>query len=283
MIVAFASVKGAPGVTTTASLVGAMWPTDRAVVLAECDPWGGDLAARFALSSTCGWTSFGAADRRSEATVPLGPHLQQLLPGGLDVLVGDRNRVETAALPIAALVASASSSPDGPLDILVDLGRLPLGPPGTDGWSEHAGALVIVVRGDAATALQVKAVAPGILSRWGIRALLAVIDTGPHRPEEIESFTGIPVIGTLAFDPIAAATAAGQPGGRRRLSRSLLLSSAGRLAGSLTVLDPSLPGSEAEPHRGQHATAGPSRKLLNRGFSRGKDAVAPAEPDGALR
>ena len=103
----------------------------------------------------------------------------------------------------------------------------------------------------------------------GDAALLAVIDTGPHRPEEIESFTGIPVIGTLAFDPIAAATAAGQPGGRRRLSRSLLLSSAGRLAGSLTVLDPSLPGSEAEPHRGRARDRGAERKLLNRRLSRG--------------
>src|ERR1019366_10538581 len=48
------SAKGAPGVTTLACVLGAVWPTHRAVVVAECDPSGGDLAGRFALSTRTG-------------------------------------------------------------------------------------------------------------------------------------------------------------------------------------------------------------------------------------
>ena len=86
-LVAFASVKGAPGVTTLACLVGATWPSHRRVMVAECDPSGSDLAARFGLSSKRGWSTWATAVRRSGTPVAIEPHLQQL-PGGLDVLVG---------------------------------------------------------------------------------------------------------------------------------------------------------------------------------------------------
>ena len=86
-IVGFASVKGAPGATTLACLVGAAWPEQHKVMVVEADPYGGDLAARFQLSSRDGWPSFNAAGRRGRTDMPIEAHLQQL-PGGLDVLVG---------------------------------------------------------------------------------------------------------------------------------------------------------------------------------------------------
>ena len=42
MLIAVAADKGAPGVTTTAVTLAAVWP--RPVLLAECDPAGGDIA-----------------------------------------------------------------------------------------------------------------------------------------------------------------------------------------------------------------------------------------------
>ena len=48
-LIAIASDKGAPGVTTSALALAAVWP--RPVLLAECDPSGGDLAYRFPDSS----------------------------------------------------------------------------------------------------------------------------------------------------------------------------------------------------------------------------------------
>src|SRR5258708_11342673 len=43
-LIAIAADKGAPGVTTTALALAAVWP--RPVLLAECDPAGGDLVYR---------------------------------------------------------------------------------------------------------------------------------------------------------------------------------------------------------------------------------------------
>ena len=43
-LIAVAADKGAPGVTTTALALAAVWP--RPVLLAECDPAGGDLVYR---------------------------------------------------------------------------------------------------------------------------------------------------------------------------------------------------------------------------------------------
>ena len=43
-LIVLAADKGAPGVTTAATALGAVWP--RPVLLAECDPSGGDLAYR---------------------------------------------------------------------------------------------------------------------------------------------------------------------------------------------------------------------------------------------
>lgn len=85
--VALCSAKGSPGVTTLACVLGAVWPTDRAIVVAECDPSGGDLAGRFGLSTRIGMTSLVLTERQGAG----GPtdyrtHVQQL-PGGLDVLV----------------------------------------------------------------------------------------------------------------------------------------------------------------------------------------------------
>ena len=44
-LVAVASGKGAPGVTTASVVLAAVWP--RPVLMAECDPAGGDLVYRF--------------------------------------------------------------------------------------------------------------------------------------------------------------------------------------------------------------------------------------------
>jgi MinD-like ATPase involved in chromosome partitioning or flagellar assembly len=84
---ALASLKGAPGTTTLACLVAATWPLDRRVVVAECDPCGGDLAARFELSTAKGCLSLATAARRDWDSVEVDPHIQRL-PGGLEVLVG---------------------------------------------------------------------------------------------------------------------------------------------------------------------------------------------------
>jgi len=49
-LIAFASVKGSPGVTTTVLALASVWPTSQHLIVAELDPAGGDLATRFGQS-----------------------------------------------------------------------------------------------------------------------------------------------------------------------------------------------------------------------------------------
>ena len=88
-IVTICSSKGSPGVTTLACAIAATWPQNRRILLAECDPSGGDIAARFGMSAKLGMTSLVLESRSSQGSAlpNVEQHLQRL-PGGLEVLVG---------------------------------------------------------------------------------------------------------------------------------------------------------------------------------------------------
>jgi MinD-like ATPase involved in chromosome partitioning or flagellar assembly len=229
-VIAMASIKGAPGVTTLACLVGATWPAERAVMVAEADRGGGDLAARFGLSSKCGWSTFASASRRNPTAVAIAPHLQHL-PGGLSVLIGP-TRSERAEDPgmIEALLSVLPAQPEGPWDVIADLGRITSGRLVAGDWLERSDVAVIVVRGDAPSILHVKERATAIRQRSGDRVCLVVMGASRYSNAEIEEFTGVIVAGNVPFEPGVAAVATGETGSPRRLSRSLLVASASRLA-----------------------------------------------------
>ncbi len=232
-VVAFASLKGAPGVTTLACLVGATWPEGRRPVVVECDPCGGDLAARFRLSSRIGWSSFNAARRRGESNIASQPHLQQL-PGGLEVLVGARESdVCDATRSMAALLSSATPSAEDTWDILLDLGRLVPDEPTWSAWLGHSDSVVIAIRNSAPAALQVRERTPSVVKHCRGRLALALVGGGSYSATDVQEFTGLPVLEQVPFDSRAAAAAAGEHGGGRRLRRSPLVSSASCLAAIL--------------------------------------------------
>jgi hypothetical protein len=232
-VVSFISIKGAPGVTTLACLVGATWPEERKVMVAECDPSGGDLAGRFQLSAREGWPSLVAAARRTGSEVSIASHLQKL-PGGLDVLVAARATDATeAAASMSTLLTGTLSSPDGPWDVLLDLGRLAPGDRASAAWLEHSDAVLVCVRSDAASVLHVRDRSTLLLDQYPGRVGLAVVEGGGHSSPEIERFTGIPVIGVVPFDPLSAAVAAGERRSERRLRRSMLVTSASRISSVL--------------------------------------------------
>ena len=89
MLISIASAKGAPGASTSAHVLAAVWP--RPVALAELDPAGSDLVYRtrsrdgLPLDSDRGVVSLAAAIRRDPAA-PLRGHLA-LIEGDLPVLV----------------------------------------------------------------------------------------------------------------------------------------------------------------------------------------------------
>ena len=100
-LIVIAADKGAPGVTTTALALAAVWP--RPVLLAECDPAGGDLVYRFpaadgsALDPRRGLMTLAVAARRGLQPRQLWEHTQKL-SGGLDVLTGVINAEQGASL-----------------------------------------------------------------------------------------------------------------------------------------------------------------------------------------
>jgi len=177
-VVAFASLKGAPGVTTTTCLVAATWPTDRRVVVVEADPAGGDLAARFSLSAARGWPTFLTAARRTAAGAGTGPsarvepHLQSL-PGGLQVLVGARASVsDPPEWSASAVVAGCADAGAGGMDVLVDLGRLHLPAPGPGSWLDLADLVAVTVSGDAASVLRLQEVRDQLVAWCGPRLVV---------------------------------------------------------------------------------------------------------------
>jgi hypothetical protein len=240
-IVAFASVKGAPGMTTLACLVGATWPEERNVIVVECDRCGGDLAARFRLSSRTGWSSLASAVRRSDGDLDVQQHLQQL-PGGLDVLVGTKAvEASESERTLAAFLSGISSTRGGPWDVLVDLGRLSPGDRAWPSWLGHSDAAVIGLLRDAASVMQIGERLATDLAPWKNRLGLAVVGAGSRTTSEIQDFMGVPVLGEIPFDSQAAAVATGEKSGDRRLARSMLAAAARRLAATLAA-DPFAPG-----------------------------------------
>ena len=241
------SVKGAPGVTTLSCLLAAAWSAPGPVLLAECDPAGGDLAARFGLSSRVGWVSLTSSTRRSEGTPLLDDHLQQL-PGGLPVLVGGRGydrrsadsgegtvvRTHSESFGAIAEGPSRPRSADTPTGLtVVDLGRYTQGDAVSGSWLRRSDISLLVVPGDAAAAVNLRDRAPQLLDACEGRLGLVVVG-GTYGCSDMAAFTGIVGIADLPIDPSAAATACGAPGTGRRLELSLLWAAVGKLSDSLS-------------------------------------------------
>ena len=229
-VIALASIKGAPGVTTMACLIGASWPSSRPVMVVESDLSGCDLAARYRLSAKSGWTSFVAASRRADTPQSIEPHLQ-FLPGGLPVLVGKAPAEGSdPSWPVVPFLECASREPSGPRDTVVDLGRLALGRRHAREWVGHAQITVLLVRGDAASLVHVRERAGEILALTSGQLGLVIAGSSDYDDDEITRFTSMQVLGHLPFDPDAASLVSEGRGNRRRLARSPLIASTTRLA-----------------------------------------------------
>jgi hypothetical protein len=239
-IVALVAANGAPGVTTLACALGAVWPVDREVVLAECDPSGGDVAARFGLATDPGVTSLVLALRHGppdDVSAVAGEHAQQL-PGGLAVLVGPIGGDAGAALDRELAQVSLSSIETR--DVLVDCGRLDAQSAGQHCVLRDADGALLVVTPDPS------GVARG---RWALDRLaglrkgsasvgIAVAGEGIFRPGDVADALGAAVLGVVPRDDVAAGMLAGGSGAQRALARSRLVTFAKRLAPALIAVEP---------------------------------------------
>jgi hypothetical protein len=263
-LIALAADKGAPGVTTAAIALGAVWP--RPVLVAECDQAGGDLVYRLPaateddtkpgmLNPSRGLLSLAATARRGLRPEQIGEHCQRLV-GGLDVLVGITSAEQAQGMtwlwgPLGRAFAGLA-----PVDVLADCGRLGAGTPLIDLMRE-AELVVLLTR---ATLEQVAHL------RERVGALAQELRNGPPigivvladprdfrgsvaEVDRIIAGSQLPatVLGGLALDAKGADMLRGRWGGR--LDRSLLIRSAREVAGDLVgrLAAPSGPRPR-EPH-----------------------------------
>lgn len=245
--VAFVSAKGSPGCTTTALALSSSWPEvapHRRVLLAECDPAGGDIASgclRGNLDGSRGLVTL--AGQRSPD--PLAAVWEQLLAldddGRRLLLQGPTDPRQASGLGTAWSALSEAmgglEQQDPPVDVLVDLGRLHTTHEPVV-VRQRADLVVLVTRSSlpavvAARAAAVELKAPTADGRSWRVACLVVGEGQPYSAKEISEACALPVIGVLPYDPVSAATfSTGAPAGRR-LPRSPLMRSVRALATSL--------------------------------------------------
>jgi hypothetical protein len=243
-LVALAADKGAPGVTTVAVALGAVWP-GRAIV-AECDPAGGDLAYRLPgpggvpLDPHRGLLSLAATARHGVEPQQLWDHVQTL-NGGLEVLVGVTTAEQSAGLSGLwdGLGQAMGRVPEA--DVLADCGRITPGSPGT-ALLRHASMLALVARATVDSVAHARDRLAALAGRLGDGAVMGptiglVLVAPPGEFQSTISQVGdvlraahlpVEVLGAIADDPKGAGLLAGQWSGR--LSRSLLIRSAREVA-----------------------------------------------------
>ncbi|GII75502.1 hypothetical protein Sru01_04840 [Sphaerisporangium rufum] len=238
-LIALAADKGAPGVTTAATALGAVWP--RPVLLAECDPAGGDLVYRLpgmgghVLNPARGLLSLGATARRGLRPDQIHEHTQKLV-GGLDVLAGLTNGEQAAGLtwlwgPLGRALAALPGA-----DVLADCGRLGTYPQTGDLVAEAEITLLFTRPSlDHVAHLRERLVlTPGLVG------VVVIADPRSYRGDidevrRIVTATGreVAFVAGLAHDPKGAELLRGQWGGR--LDRSMLIRTARELATRLAA------------------------------------------------
>ncbi|GAA4237216.1 hypothetical protein GCM10022254_48760 [Actinomadura meridiana] len=288
-LIALAADKGAPGVTTAAVALGAVWP--RPVLVAECDQAGGDLVYRLPASAdgdasgdtdggmlnpSRGLLSLAATARRGLRPDQIAEHCQRLV-GGLDVLVGITNAEQAQAMtwlwgPLGRAFAGLA-----PVDVIADCGRLGAETPLT-GLLREADLIVLLTR---ATLEQVAHLRERVMAlsedmRGGppvgvlvladprdFRASIAEVDRilAGARQRGQDARGGdvaqgrppdVTVLGGLALDPKGAELLSGRWGGR--LDRSLLIRSAREAAGDLVGRIPSAAPPQLPPPSPEQAS-----------------------------
>jgi hypothetical protein len=258
-LIAVAADKGAPGVTTASVALAAVWP--RPVLLAECDPAGGDIAYGLPgadgtpLDPRRGLLSLAVAARRGLQPDQVWQHAQKL-HGGLDVLAGVSSAEQGAGLEalwdtVGGLLARIPQA-----DVIADCGRLGRDGPFYDLLAQ-AEAVVLVTRASLAEVIRLRdravVLASALQSRGRPGARIAVVVIADHKTfktaiAEVGQAVGdtrspARVIGGLAYEPKSASQLRGQWAGK--LDKSLLIRTAREIAGYLAAQVPpaEIPGS----------------------------------------
>src|SRR6266487_4014232 len=273
-LVAVAAGKGSRGVTTAALALAAVWPQQRRVLLAECDPAGGSLGVRFGLRPVPGLLTLASVGRRSLDPQELWSHVQPLPGGGLEALLAPVRAEQLLALGrLWADLPAAIARLDA--DVIADCGRILPGSP-VETLVRAADVVVLVCTPTPEGVLQLQARIETLVAQ-GVRPVVLPVGERPYSAAEIGSLlegdNPAEVVGVLADDPRAARMLAGEPGRPRYFDRSLLVRSAREVA--LRLAERLAPPRPAEASR----AALPSPPPAPEDPAQAQQQPAPAERD----
>ncbi|KAB8166432.1 chromosome partitioning protein [Streptomyces sp. 3MP-14] len=236
-VVALCSLKGAPGVTTSAVAMAAGWPAGGQPVVVECDPAGGDLMARYRLELNPGLVTLAAAGRRAGEDAGLIWQHTQRLSGGLPVVAGPPAAGQARAAlgeltvgPHGSLLRRATSRPG--VAVIADCGRVDADSPALDVVREADVLLLVAGATDEALAHLAVMVRP--VAGWSRRPRLVLVGPGYPTDEITQALgtdeLGVHVAGRIPHDPAGARAFGGQPAPRSAPGRSRLGRAAAELA-----------------------------------------------------
>lgn len=237
-VYALVSAGGSPGVTTAALALALTWPAD--VIVAECDPGGGDVLAGLLaghVSATSGLMEHAVEAGRDghAAAVTLSTRVVPLDAGQSRSLLPGLTDPRQAAGLASAWQAVATTLAAQRADVIADCGRLDAGPGQPLAVISAARTVAIVLR-------------PTLRQVWSARSRvdmvtqlldgsdrLALLVTGPgtHSPRQVAHALRLPVAAVLPADGRAARLLSDGIGPRRPLRSAPLLRAAGAAGAAL--------------------------------------------------
>jgi len=247
MLTVLVSGKAAPGVTTSAWALALTWPGP--VLVADCDPAGGDMAAGYLpgrVSADRGLLSWATAARRgvpamAAATmfsghavgVPENPNVW-LMAGFATATQGASFTPDAWERLALALERSAASVGR---DALVDAGRL-VGERACWPVLRAADQVLLTVRPSVRSVHAAQGAAMRLRTELGDLAKVSalVVGDGPYSAAEVAEALSVPLCGTLPQDGHTARVLSdGASLGPNALNRSALLKAAATLTTRLTT------------------------------------------------
>ena len=194
-IVAFGSVRGAPGVTTTATLIAGALPDP--AVLVEADLAGSVMAVRYDLGREPGLTTLAA----SGTLEPDGWREHAQDAGGVPVLVGPDSPANARSLWRRAGSSLGQTLASSDATVVADLGRLDDEVPLLD----RAALLVLLVRPVAEHLVTLSHRLPMLRGQaQRLQVGVVLVGEGSYGPVDVAGPLGVDVLGVLPHDPRAA-------------------------------------------------------------------------------
>ncbi|HTP14825.1 MAG TPA: hypothetical protein VMK13_03185 [Streptosporangiaceae bacterium] len=279
---ALVSPGGAPGVTTSAVALALGWPSQ--VIIAECDPSGGDiLAGLFAghLPASSGLLPLAveAGSSADAAALALWHQLIDLDDERSRLLLAGITDPRQAAALVPSWPALAAAIAAAPADVVADCGRLD-GAPAVEPVLTAASLAVLVLRPSlrqVSKARQRVEILTEILGGRD-RLVLLLVGKGPHPAREIGRTLGVAVAATLPQDGKTACLLSDGAGTRRGLATRPLVRAA---AAAGRALRGAVPGSgrEAAGDAAPRSWAGPAGvPAASAGLYQGEPVALAAAP-----